>query len=75
MQLACIGRLKGLWSALQQNLAEILCIHTMPICQPLRRIAEGASVLEAEDWDTGEALSIPLDATKSPVEQAEALYK
>lgn len=47
----------------------------MPICQPLRRIAEGASVLEAEDWDTGEALSIPLDATKSPVEQAEALYK
>ncbi|GBF97380.1 hypothetical protein Rsub_11027 [Raphidocelis subcapitata] len=39
------------------------------------RIEEGASSLEAEDWDTGAAVSIPLDPAKTAVEQAEALYK
>lgn len=39
------------------------------------RIPGGACSLEAEDWDTGAAVSIQLDPTKSAVEQAEALYR
>jgi len=39
------------------------------------RIEPGAAVLQAEDWDTGEAISIALDPTKTAVEQAEGLYR
>ncbi|KAI8474844.1 MAG: fibronectin-binding protein A N-terminus-domain-containing protein [Monoraphidium minutum] len=39
------------------------------------RIEAGASVLEAEDWDSGEALTVPLDPRLGAVEQAEAMYK
>jgi predicted ribosome quality control (RQC) complex YloA/Tae2 family protein len=34
-----------------------------------------ATQLEAEDWDTGKLVTLPLDPTKTPMEQAEALYK
>ena len=39
------------------------------------RIPAGASSFEAEDWDTGETISIALDPTKTPVEVAEGMYK
>jgi predicted ribosome quality control (RQC) complex YloA/Tae2 family protein len=39
------------------------------------RITAGASQLEAEDWDTGNAVTIPLDTTITPMEVAEGLYK
>ncbi len=41
----------------------------------MRRVAAGATSIEVEDWDSGEAIKIALDPTKSCVEQAEALYK
>ena len=39
------------------------------------RVDTGATSVEVEDWDTGEAMVIALDPTKSCIEQAEALYK
>jgi hypothetical protein len=39
------------------------------------RIEAGAASLEAEDWDTGEAVTIPLDPAQTAVEHAEGLYK
>jgi hypothetical protein len=42
-------------------------------CVP--RIPAGASQLEAEDWDTGAAVTIPLDTNITPMEVAEGLYK
>lgn len=39
------------------------------------RIAPKASQLEAEDWDTGAAITLQLDPTKQPMEVAEGLYK
>ena len=31
--------------------------------------------MEAEDWDTGAQVTLPLDPLKTPIEAAEALYK
>ncbi|KAF6261230.1 fibronectin-binding protein A N-terminus-domain-containing protein [Scenedesmus sp. NREL 46B-D3] len=39
------------------------------------RLEPNASQLEAEDWDTGKPVLLTLDPTKSPMEQAEALYR
>lgn len=39
------------------------------------RIAAGATQLDAEDWESGEPVSIQLDADASPSEQAEGLYR
>eukprot|EP00879_Flechtneria_rotunda_P017853 GHRR01018713.1.p1 GENE.GHRR01018713.1~~GHRR01018713.1.p1 ORF type:complete len:705 (+),score=256.20 GHRR01018713.1:640-2754(+) len=39
------------------------------------RIPEGASQLQAEDWDTGQPVTLQLDPPKSPMEQAEVLYR
>lgn len=44
-----------------------------PVCTC--RIPAGASQLDAEDWDTGAAVTIPLDTTLTPMEVAEGLYK
>lgn len=39
------------------------------------RIPANASNFVVEDWDTGEEVRLTLDATKTPVEHAEGLYK
>ncbi|KAF8058048.1 rqcH [Scenedesmus sp. PABB004] len=41
----------------------------------LYRLEPGAAELVAEDWDSGEAVTLALDPDKTPVEQAEATYK
>ena len=38
------------------------------------RCKQGDAILEAEDWETGEAVSIPLDKKEGPVKTAEALF-
>lgn len=44
----------------------------MPSCMP--RCKQGDDSIEAEDWDTGEAATIPLDPKQAPVKTAEALF-
>eukprot|EP00775_Hariotina_reticulata_P013451 gene13451-13577_t len=39
------------------------------------RIPAGAEQLQAEDWDSGEPVMLQLDPTKTPMAQAEGLYK
>lgn len=51
--------------------------HPLPPA-PLRRpcsIPPGAPSVEVEDWDSGLPVKLSLDATKTAVENAEALYK
>ena len=40
----------------------------------LHRCQQGDGSLEAEDWDTGASVSIPLDPKQAPVKTAEALF-
>ena len=40
-----------------------------------RRIKPGDTEVEVEDWETGEARLLPLDATQTPAQQSEALYR
>lgn len=48
---------------------------TQPLHHPVSRIPAGAASVEAEDWDTGAAVTLALDPEKTAVENAEALYK
>ena len=53
----------------------LLSLLPPSLCPPSCSIEEGATALEAEDWDTGAPVKIALDPSISAVEQAEALYK
>mmetsp|Transcript_13410 Transcript_13410/g.40547 ORF Transcript_13410/g.40547 Transcript_13410/m.40547 type:complete len:763 (-) Transcript_13410:349-2637(-) len=56
------------FAAETQKLADLLMAN-------LHQVGSRADSVEVEDWDTGELRMIPLDPTKTGVQNAEALYK
>lgn len=61
------------WQLLQRPTTPVIvkpraCPAPPRVLNPPHRVPAGASQLEAEDWDTGSPVVIPLDPTLTPME-------
>uniref|UniRef100_A0A383VBP0 NFACT RNA-binding domain-containing protein n=1 Tax=Tetradesmus obliquus TaxID=3088 RepID=A0A383VBP0_TETOB len=77
---AALKKARGRVNAFEQQLQaadEVAAVQKQAdiIVANMYRLQPNASQLEAEDWDTGKPVFITLDPLKTPMEQAEGLFK
>ncbi|WIA33408.1 hypothetical protein OEZ86_006542 [Tetradesmus obliquus] len=77
---AALKKARGRVKAFEQQLQaadEVAAVQKQAdiIVANMYRLRPNAAQLEAEDWDTGKPVVIALDPLKTPMEQAEGLFK